>query len=70
MLQPPTCRYCTGTAPGVLRGRLDAFPFSRHVTPRLRRGDSRTEARVNALVKTIPLVLLATASAASAQTKD
>jgi hypothetical protein len=51
-------------------GRLDAFRFSRRVTPQRRRGNSRTEARVNALVKTIPIVLLATASAASAQTKD
>jgi hypothetical protein len=37
-------------------GRLDAFAFSGHVTPRRRRGDSRTEARVNALVKTIPSI--------------
>ena len=51
-------------------GRLDAIPFSHGATPRRRRGHSRTEARVNAFVKTIPLVLLATASVASAQTKD
>ena len=70
VLVPPTCRRCGGTAVGVSMGWLDAFPFSRGATPRRRRGDSRTEARVNALVKTIPLVLLATASVASAQTKD
>ena len=50
--------------------RLDAFPFSHRATPRRRRSNSRTEARVNAFVKTIPLVLLAMASVASAQTKD
>ena len=51
-------------------GRLDAVPFSRRVTRPRCWGDSRTEARVNALVKILALVLLATASAAAPNASD
>ena len=70
VLGQPTCRRCAKTAVALSIGWLDVCPFSHGATPRVRRGHSRTEARVNAFVKTIPLVLLATASVASAQTKD